>query len=282
MKKFFLGIVLTCVIAIASMASAQPINETRVAFDDVHQDMKFDVNSRFSYPTILVFGTAIGAYRTKSGAWGFREVYFAQMGSGWVAKYGYVFTNSHVVNCDSVTTPEGKWGGYSTEVFKVTSITIILRVDSTIMIPARIVRDDPGVDCALLSYEYPEAMEDRALQPIPYEISDRFMDLAQGDAVAAIVHVRENGNVTPQLKRSPGFVLDEGPRHPARSVVASLTQYDFTMSAVLLPGDSGSPIIAWINGKGYVVGLGRAGAPVLGFTCYFYACRMGWWARYLQ
>ena len=188
---------------------------------------------------------------------------FAQSGSGFHLGGGYIVTNAHVVKPSRV------------EIQLTSSFYYITAIDRVIDIDYMIGSEVLGKNQAYLVWVNEE--QDLALLWVDLKVTPYLKDygyrttwtwteegslIQEGDVIAAVVKARDtDGSKLWHYEIRYGKVTAPKPILPPDISSDSLpwfSLYDFTIDIVLYPGDSGSPIFAFDNGKPVIIGLGRA------------------------
>jgi S1-C subfamily serine protease len=102
-------------------------------------------------------------------------------------------------------------------------------------------------------------------------------ELYPGMAIGTIVAIRDDsGDKTPWFEVRYGTIVSTGVKLPGTIGSDALPWFslnDVTTDLVIYPGDSGSPVFAWIDGQPVVIGVARAAAgyidPWTGMTYYY-------------
>jgi len=248
----------TSFIAFALMLFTLPCYGFDKAYDTEKQEIvEFDFPlpqwPKFSFPIVEVQGTA-WALNKENDKWQKNFCYWGQRGSGTVIKHGYVLTAAHLVYPRRVKVHEAKWVTMNTWPYKVESRQIFLRVDCITLFPAWVDYIDKEADIAILAY-----VPNKVLEPINIDIAFDPSTLDPGDAVAMVTHKREGGRLTSDLEVIYGTVVSRTVYAPFPEVMLYLDPNDFTISIPALPGDSGTAIFAFKQGKPYLIGWLHSG-----------------------
>lgn len=237
------------------------------------------VDSTQSVVTVTVQGSGLGLYPgdDRSPRYGYGT--FGMQGSGFIVN-NYVITAAHVVNPMSVfiRCPDGTW--FEGPLVNVTEMMIIVGGS-----PARVFSINVEQDWAILVFTGPAAW----IRNIPTKCADTIFyyltmfgfiavdQLDPGDMLIAIVRERDaDGNRTSMSELRFGKVIAEKPIVPPgyEDSLPWFSLNDFTMDIWMLPGDSGSPILAFLDGVPVIVGIGRASAEFPSGERYSYATRI--------
>ena len=189
---------------------------------------------------------------------------FWQGGTAFVVSWKYLVTAAHVVSPTElkVRTPTGEMDYY-----------LLSIVDNMVVsaggVPARIAFIDTKKDLAIL--EYGPILDGKVRS------SDR---LERGDAIVVIGcsnPLDEFWRWNYEVRR--GHVKDVYPKFPGhpdnKNLFETTTSNDFTMDMKLIPGNSGSPVVAFDNGKPVIIGIARAGLKMInGRPFYTYAAKV--------
>jgi hypothetical protein len=196
---------------------------------------------------------------------------FWQGGTAFVVNGKYLLTAAHVVSPAElkVRTPTGEMDYY-----------LLRTVDNMVVsaggVPARIAFIDTKKDLAILEYG---PILDGALRILDGKVSssDR---LERGDAIVVIGcsnPLDEFWRWNYEVRR--GHVKDAYPKFPGhpdnKDLFETTTSNDFTMDMKLIPGNSGSPVVAFDNGKPVIIGIAKAGLKMInGGPFYTYAAKV--------
>jgi S1-C subfamily serine protease len=240
------------------------------AFDKEVDQSKFVLSGDPSqtYVKVKALGTALAPYVDyKEGEgiiWHEKIAYWEQGGSGVVIASDFVLTAAHVVTLDTIDVPDSTVSCFRTKPRKVLS-TLILCYDY---------KGDPAIaniyyinqdrDIAILQIN-----KDSFFEPLKINIPNMFKaeminpriaeTLDSGDIVVVPVHERDAlGGMTSNIKLSWGMVISPHPVTLNPENLPQLQIYDFTIDVPIIPGDSGSPVIAFLDGKPYLIGIARA------------------------
>lgn len=211
----------------------------------------------YSYPIVTAMGTAYGLTVTRSGKYfEYREGWWAQQGSGVVVAPGYVLTNYHIVNPDVIELAESSIGSRLTDVIARTSRTVTLIDYKDTHILATVLYEDQESDIAVLRFDEKKFWW---MKSIAYDVIYQPEFIVTGDAVCAVLHQRdENGRLAWGLRIRTGTVMLPEPTAQNNRAHAFLSPFDITLNMAIEPGDSGSPLFAFRDGKPYLIGLMRA------------------------
>jgi len=225
-----------------------------------------DVSGTFT--RCLVLGTAEGFYSDfdQDGNLISRRAVgvFGQEGSTFYAGNGYWVTNYHVVVPESIKIEISDWMSIVTYPVKIiTRLVNIGQLTGLGSAPAEIIYLDQERDIAILRVmgNWP-GMVDQGYRPVFTK------DLEVGSSVAVIVAIRtspetEDLSKTPWFEVRYGTIVSTGVRLPSGLPTDLLPWFslnDVTMTTTIYPGDSGSAVFAFIDGKPVIVGIARAAA----------------------
>ena len=216
-----------------------------------------------SIVNINVLGTGLGLYPDEQGRPKYAYGVFGMQGSGFIVN-NYVVTAAHVVNPLTITvrTPDGSQ--FEGPLVNVQSMQIVVSGQA-----AKIFYIDVSNDYALLVFDTPCSW----LQNLKMQCTDTFHyfltlfgwqtedQIHVGDAVVVIVRVRDDeGNRTTLAEVRMGKIVANYPYVPGgyEKYIPWFGMDDFTMDVEVLPGDSGSPVIGFIDGVPYLIGIARA------------------------
>lgn len=217
------------------------------------------VDSTQSVVTVTVQGSGLGLY--PGDDWRPRYGYgtFTMQGSGFIVN-NYIITAAHVVNPMSVfiRCPDGSL--FEGPLVNVTEMMIIVGGS-----PARVFSINIEQDWAILVFTGPAAwirnLSTKCADTISYYLTIfGFIAVDQihpGDMLIAIVRVRDaEGKRSTKSELRFGKVIAAKPIVPPgdEDALPWFNLNDFTMDVLLLPGDSGSPILAFLDGVPVIVG----------------------------
>jgi len=227
-------------------------------------------DNEYSYVRIHTFGTAIGMYydARMGGGWRTRQGVFEQGGSGFVVKNGYILTAAHVVIPEMARVVSGK---YSTDVralYKVLKQIILVYHFSDTPFVATFHYLNPEYDIAILRCDDGKGI----LMPLPYPIEFKGVGIQElpmgygtyggiraGDVVCTVVHDRDaEGGLSMSVHLEYGIVNAPEPTGENNRSIAWFNPWDITLGLTVRPGDSGSPLFAFDNGKPVIVAVVRA------------------------
>ena len=195
---------------------------------------------------------------------------FAQMGSGIYLNKGYILTNAHVVRPSIVELQITNFYYNIVRIQKITSQLII--VGGRLFegnVPSTIEWIDEEADIAILKVRGiwlpAKPLKYPIVRTVEYTPWGNYNYLQEGDALAMITQARddESGNKLWYFEVREGNVINTHPELPPSPefedwFVSWFSPNDVTMSVLLYPGDSGTPVFAFDNGKPVLVGLARA------------------------
>jgi len=229
-----------------------------------------------SFTKCLVLGTAEGFYADfdKDGNLISRRAVgvYGQEGSTFYIGNGYWVTNTHVIKPASVTIEITK--NFSVITYPVRIISRVIMVGQGTGLgsaPAELVYVDEERDIAIIKVigNWP-AFIDPGYRPV-FTQSDDGDELLPGIPVAVIVAVRTNLELG-DLNKTPWFEVRYGtiisgrvvlPEGLPTDILPWFSMNDVTMTTLIYPGDSGSPVFAWIEGKPVIIGVARAAGGVI-------------------
>jgi hypothetical protein len=284
--------------ALASAPENEPCDympETEYLYQGMFDDYPVPINlpmfAANSFVRVSTNGTARGLMPVK-GEWVMGEGSYHLDGVGFVIAPGYIVTAAHVVEPKSACYKCDKYGWWCSKVIEVVSKQIY--VGEHIYtgsgyawlndIPAELFYLDVEHDIAVLK------TQEIAFEPLPYPIVPTFIEcetcedgiggLEKGDALAVVVRQRDENY---QWDSSGDFEVRYGEvlSHTIDGCdsILQITWFnmmDFTSDLTVYPGDSGSPVFAFKDGKPVIVGVLRAGKtenPVSMESVYSYICR---------
>lgn len=211
-----------------------------------------------------ILRTRISGY-TEEGKWESKITHevvssvFHMRASGFVVeneytKQKYIITADHVVNPSFGKAFTDDFISQTTWPLRILHRTIVI---SDGLCLAEVIYEDPEEDWAVLK----PIGNPRGLKPLPYEVTYQGM---YGFAhVATIVRERdEEGELewwyTVRFGRLQGLIFK--PPHPDFPIheIPWFSMSDVPMSLAILPGDSGSPVFGFKNGRPVIIGIARA------------------------
>lgn len=188
---------------------------------------------------------------------------FAQSGSGFHIGGGYIITNAHVIKPHRLTIQLTPGVYINTIIDKVTNIDYMIGSEVLGKNQASLVWINEEQDLALLwvNLKVTPYLKDYGYRTT-WTWGEEGSLIQEGDVVATVVKVRDvNGSKLWHYEIRYGKVIAPKPVLPPdlpSDFLPWFSLYDFTIDIVLYPGDSGSPIFAFDNGKPVIIGLGRA------------------------
>jgi S1-C subfamily serine protease len=237
------------------MEPAKPIEETWT------MESATTYEASFSFPRIETFGVAETLYpKSQTNEWISSRGTFRLRGSAFVVRDGYVLTAAHCVVPTSVEVVIDRVSVYHTFPLNIITRTVMLYDYKTTSIIADVVYVDTENDVAILR------ADTTSLVQMPYEIF--FPVKIPGSRVAVVVHKRdEDGELTSDLEVQYGTITSPSICNIVpREEVPWFSMLDFSVDVAIQPGDSGSPLFMWIDGKPTCVGIIRAGYRINPFT----------------
>lgn len=242
---------------------------------------------------VLVFGTAEGfipVFNDQGGVNAVKAVgVYGQEGSGfYIGSHGnqHLFlTNAHVVMPGAIIIQESKNWSYVCPPMTILTRHITIGQNTALgSAPAEIVFVDQDADIAILKVVGNwVALKDLGYRPV-FTRSLGGDALFEGMPVCVVVAIRpdiENGSLAkgPYFEVRPGIItathaVIPGPlgEEPYNSVLLPwFNMNDVTMTTQIYPGDSGSPVFAWIEGQPVIIGLARAAVSYDTNTGSYYA-----------
>lgn len=197
---------------------------------------------------------------------------FVAQGSGFMVNDRYIVTANHVIEPDRLIIRQQNNIIFNTKVYGVVSKTILIGDGfAEGGVPAVIVYSDKENDIALLMVTsertstslkpLPFATQ-RTVEAIPWGLSWMTVDwIHPGDPVVALVHKRdENGDRSWTYEIRKGTIIAAKPVVPeeVQDALPWFGMNDITICMKVYPGDSGSPLIAFHEGKPVIIGVIRA------------------------
>lgn len=186
---------------------------------------------------------------------------FEMSGSGFLVAGGYVITAAHMVQPNGGVVQDTKnsyFVGYGPTV-KILNRLVIISDGTT----ATVIYVDTAKDIAVLKLDGNWPAVEPLKYPMAYTYSNRTTSpLQAGDAVAVLVRVRNEDmsqgcwyEVRYGTVKAPYVVIPEG--NPIESM-PWFDPNDITLNIAIYPGDSGSPVFAFVDGKPVLIGIARA------------------------
>jgi S1-C subfamily serine protease len=217
------------------------------------------------------------------GDWGIVPYYkygeFGQMGTGWVVQGGrFIITAAHVVTPSAILMKLTDTIEYIGPIVYATEMDIYVgkykeNKDERRLVQARIFYINEETDVAILVVNgsipnFLTSMEMQLCDTVdvhytPFGVwTNDLMDY--GDTVASIVRQRDVlGNMKEGYEIRKGRIVSGGivlPDGVDRKAEIWFNLNDVTMDTLIIPGDSGSPVVGWIRGVPYLIGIARAAA----------------------
>lgn len=245
---------------------------TTHAFDYEKGSLPKLVNPELTYICITTIGQAEGMYydyndsqvKIKTGA-------FVLQGAGVVLNDGYILTVSHVVYPARVKLKKVDNYSFTVRADRVLHETKNIFISTGPLsdiyglngaIGAKIVYIDREADVAILKYDN---IKHDYLIPSPYKISETkiytfygIMDrVTVSTPIFGIVYERneENERINYSMEIREGKVIDNVPTSRVPDLKWSVDMNSFTVDMVVHGGDSGLPLMAWINKEIFIVGI---------------------------
>jgi S1-C subfamily serine protease len=246
-----------------------------------------------SVVSVVTRGTGLGRTFNDDGSkWIAAQGVFGQQGSGVVVRGAdgnlYILTNAHVVTPEAIEIFLSNSTSLITPILKVThQITVVGSWNEPFRIECKIVWISQEDDIAILTPLYSQVL----LKPIPYDVVS-FLDLpgyAVGDAIVVVTGYRDKDpskefwplGIVPErewyYEARYGKIISCSPKTFKIEALPWFNPGDVTTDIKIYPGDSGSPVFAFVNGKPILIGLMRAYSldideytyEVRGFYSYF-------------
>lgn len=204
---------------------------------------------------------------------------FATGGSGYHLGNGWIVTNAHVVHPHQVAIQINSAFTYITNIDRIVSINYMIGSSIFGSMKGTLFWIDEERDLALL---YVDPITAPMLKDYGYRTTwtvTMYQDkIEKDDAVAIIARVRDkSGDKLWHYEVRYGKVIANKPVLPpgiSNDFLPWFNLNDITLDLPLYPGDSGSPIFAFDNGRPVIIGLGRATAGVYGSKTYSYMTRI--------
>jgi S1-C subfamily serine protease len=217
---------------------------------------------------------------------------FGQMGTGWVIQNGnFIITAAHVVTPTAVMmkiSENEEYVGplvYATEVnFYVGKYNDDKAKRKLVKAKVFYINQETDVAILVVDGQLPNFLssmhiELRATTQVVYTMFGAYYDdeMDYGNQVAVIVRQRdETGGMKDTYEVRVGRIISGAVALPdtvTKDAIAWFTMNDVTMDVPVIPGDSGSAVIGWVDGVPYIIGVARA-ACTNGETTYSYFSRI--------
>lgn len=236
-----------------------------------HQDPVLYVDVSTTCTKLTIIGTAEGSIPDYTADEGYHRHkatgIYAQEGSAFHIGNGYFVTNQHVIATSYVSIQISKNVTWIVPAERV--LTQMVTIGQSTIIgswPAEIIWSDETLDLALVKITGPcPALEDWGYRPYPtYDSGQDLLDV--GDAIAVVVAIRQDPTIG-NLEKTPWFEVRYGkivstrpipPKGVDSSILPWFSLNDVTMDIQIYPGDSGSPVFAFKNGRPVIIGVARA------------------------
>lgn len=246
-------------------------------------------------PPPILLGESIGKIQTWGTGWGYVEEYigikhvtrevagvFGMQGTAFFVSETLAVTAAHCVVPIYIKIRESENSSRHTKIYGTKTISIDISGN-----PAHIVFVDDEHDIAVVEVENPMRGSFKPLQ-FSLSVSCRYYysysgancidAVEKGDVVVLPGRLRtSDGGFDWRFQLKWGKITSPGTQVPSgyERAVPWFSMEDFTMDVNVIPGDSGSPIIAFDNGRPVVIGVARAGFQ--GYPegrCFTYAARI--------
>jgi len=191
-------------------------------------------------------------------------------GSGFVVRGNYVITAAHVVVPKIVTIKTGSAVSWQVLMRRLDSRMIYAASWGEQGPPLDVIYVNEGQDVALLKFRHPRIPFKESPIRLSFTMTTvlmpfgpmQFDAIGAGDAICTVVHKRdsESGDITWTYELRRGEVRASRPSAPEghEFVLPYLSPSDFTMDLEVIPGDSGSAVIAFDCGEPVIIGVARA------------------------
>lgn len=214
---------------------------------------------------VWCIGTGEGSYPdlyTKSYIKGIGT--FGLGGTGFYIGDSYVVTAAHVVLPQSIEIQAGKNFFWVVPINREIGKLILIGGSSLLdgNVPAEIIYTNEEYDLALLRIIGNWRAGEKLDYPLAWTLGNAWTPLMPGDAVATVVKKRDDkGNKEWSYEVRYGKIIATTPILPPGTDPAVLAWFnlnDLTIELPIYPGDSGSPLFAFQNGKPVIIGIIRA------------------------
>jgi S1-C subfamily serine protease len=196
---------------------------------------------------------------------------YGMEGSGFVVRGGYVITAAHVVDPTMTVIQTGSAVYYAVRMYQMRTREIQVSTWDSPGPPLEVVYVNIEQDVAVLKFVHPRIPFKES--PIEVALTRHLIprgffgwmvvdSIEPGDMICTIVSKRtEDGEKDWLFEARFGKVRSPRPAVPEgyESYLPFLSMTDFTMDLEVIPGDSGSPVIAFLSGKPVIIGIARAG-----------------------
>ena len=271
-KLFVFITILLAILLVCTTVDISAFDKKATLPDEFTQEY-IDLSDRVV--TVRTFGTGYGVMlntETSPPRYEIREGVFGMEGSGFVRDlpfHKFIITNNHVISPSRVSIPLSKNASWETKIIYIKNISIFI-VGCTSAIGGNILYTDPESDIAVLYIDRSSPFQDTGI-PLTfshwYELHESYLVespnvLSDGDAVGVVVRKRdEDGRKTSWYEVRIGKIVSTGVKLPGVVDISALTWFqpmDFTVDLTIYPGDSGSPVVVWLKGKPFIIGVARA------------------------
>ena len=222
---------------------------------------------------VYTIGTGEGSYPDLSSKTYIKGVgTFGLGGTGFYIGDGYVVTAAHVVLPQEIEIQVGKNFFWVVPINREINKIILVGGSSFLdgNAPAEIIYINEEYDLALLKIIGNWPAGEKTGYPLAWTLGNAMMPLMPGDAIATVVKKRDDkGNKEWSYEVRYGKIIATTPILPPGMdpvVLAWFNLNDITIELPIFPGDSGSPLFAFQDGKPVIIGIIRAMAVSVEYT----------------
>lgn len=224
---------------------------------------------------IMVVGSAIGQVGVYNREIGEFELHaalgsFVQTGEGFVVKgidgKLYIITCSHIVTPNEIRIELTNFSGIIVKAIKLVNRMVFVGGNNGTSYECNVLINNEKDDWAILQPKGNAPALTPFSPPLSYTIfrsENAIGDMIhKGDAIGIVTNIRiqdESGTYkSTWYEIRYGKIISDGPHVPDIKMLPWFGLMDITIDAIIYPGDSGSPVIAWIDGNPVLIGIARA------------------------
>lgn len=287
MKKLLKSLVAILAAALLFIPIANAFDKVHGKIDEFEGTKYVDLST--THPEILVIGSGIGMYfdrgdqRVKRATGVFRIT-----GSGTVLKVSwkyYILTAAHVVIPSHLKIQLSKNIYAVTPCMQLVERFIFVGSEPTVQASIDYINEEYDIALLVLNGIWPAAFGSRYDLLPTADIFGSSPILERGDAVCVVVQQRgESGRKIPWYEVRYGKVIDIKPVVPSynQDLLPWFNICDVTTDVKIYPGDSGSAVFAFENGRPVIIGVFRAAYLDYYGAYYSYFTRVDlvyWWLK---